>query len=134
MGILSPKCQSCGIKSDEVVEHRTGKKLCPSCVEKTDNYLAKVSKIILSTGDIDRSYDIVQVIMNIGAGVDGWDSVFSRTIYGLKNDAVNLKCDAIINIKMEHRIFVKSEQTLFSGERSTQGIEFFAYGTAVRFK
>jgi hypothetical protein len=124
MGLLSPKCESCGQKVPEVVEHRTGRKLCPACAAKADEYLAKLARIIVSTGDLARPYEVVQVVIQVEGGIDGWDAIFARALRSLKADALKLGCDAVISVAVEHR-------TILHGE--TPGVEFLLYGTAVRF-
>jgi uncharacterized protein YbjQ (UPF0145 family) len=133
VGFFDPKCDSCGQKSTQVVPHRSGQQLCPPCTQKAEDHELQLAKILISTGDTDRPNEAVQVIMALQGGTDGWDSVFARTMRQLRNDALRLQCDAILNIRIEHRIYVNSEATWFSGTQFRQGIEYFAYGTAVRF-
>ncbi len=87
----------------------------------------KASKIIISTGDIKRDYEIVSLVYNT-IGIAGIQDVFSKNGQteqdsqfriaesNLKLLAANLKCDAIIYVK-----FNNNPNRLHS------------YGTAVRY-
>ena len=106
---------------------------CPQCAAQADQYLAAVSQVMVCTGTLNRQFEIVQVVMSLCAGTDSPEAVFSRTVHGLKEQAQQLQCQAVVNVQFEHRTFTK-EQAAFLGTNYMQGIEFFAFGTAVRFQ
>ena len=95
----------------------------------------KISKIKVTTGDIKKNYEIETVVFNIGSS-DGMlsfigpspDSAFRNAEAQLKIQAANLNCDAVIHAQFEHRITVSK-----GAFGPNQGIEVFAYGTAVKF-
>jgi uncharacterized protein YbjQ (UPF0145 family) len=133
MGMFDSTCKTCGVRDKTVVTHRSGPTLCPDCAVKADEHLARLARVYVSTGNPAVGYKVVQVVMEIGSGTDGWQNAFARTMQGLREMAFQLGCDGVINVKIEHRIFVESAQTFFSGVQTSQGIEFFAYGDAVKF-
>jgi len=94
----------------------------------------RLAEIKVTTGDIKRDYEIERVIFNIGASVESWfnsaspDRAFREAEAQLKVQANDLGCDAVIYTQFEHRVTVS--QGVIS---SNQGIEVFAYGTAIKF-
>ncbi len=136
MGLFSSTCQGCKVSNGSVTKTPFGD-YCPACFAQVQAqqqaYEAALSRVMLSTGDIRADYEIVDVVMTLQASL-GWDKTWAMVTRGLREDAVKLGCHAIINIHVEHRVFVQSEQTFFSGEKHSQGIEFFACGTAVKFR
>lgn len=90
----------------------------------------RLDEIKVTTGDIRKEYEIDRVIFNIGASVESWfksvspDRAFRQAEIQLKVQANNLGCDAVIFTQFEHRV---------TGGQGNQGIEVFAYGTAVKF-
>jgi len=97
---------------------------------------AKLKEIPVTTGDVRWDYEIDRVLFNIGAskGMLGFvkpspDAAFRQAELSLKAQAAELDCHAVIHTQFEHRITVSSG---IAGPN--QGIEVFAYGTAVRRK
>tara|TARA_B110000285_G_C14968619_1_gene535389 strand:+ start:92 stop:484 length:393 start_codon:yes stop_codon:yes gene_type:complete len=95
----------------------------------------KISTIKVTTGDIKKNYEIECVVFNIGAssGMLGFigpspDAAFRNAEAQLKIQAANLNCNAVIHTQFEHRITVSKGVI-----GNNQGIEVFAYGTAVKF-
>jgi len=96
----------------------------------------KLDRVKVTTGDVKREYDIVQVVFNIGASSAGSfgfiaaspEKAFRSAEAQLKYQAMQLGCDAVIHTQFEHRV------TVDKGVVGTnQGLEVFAYGTAVKF-
>lgn len=92
----------------------------------------KVSDVVISTGAIQGNYEVLDTIFALGSGEAG---VFTRApdnaFKGLKTELVS-KCkalggNAVIFCQFEYRITLNDG--LFGKK---QGIEIFAYGTAVR--
>ena len=95
----------------------------------------RLATIKVTTGDIKKDYEIESLVFNIGAssGSLGFigpspDKAFRDAEAQLKIQAAKLNCDAVIHTQFEHRITV--DKGLIT---DNQGVEVFAYGTAVRF-
>ena len=95
---------------------------------------AKFLAIRVSTGDVRWPYEIDRVVFNIGAstGMLGFippspDQALRAAEMALKYQAHELGCDAVVHTQFEHRITVT--EGVFG---NNQGVEVFAYGTAVR--
>jgi uncharacterized protein YbjQ (UPF0145 family) len=137
MGLFGPdKCEGCGVQDKNVALHAVGRKLCPRCSQtanaQIDQYKARVARVIVTTGDLKRDYEIVEVVMSLQAGQD-WTRAWAGVLEALRGDAVKLGCDAVISLQVEHRVFVEQKQAWFE-TKHIQGVEFFACGTAVRFR
>jgi hypothetical protein len=136
MGMFDGTCQDCKVSNKTVSKTPLGT-FCPACLAKAQAqhqaHESLLAGILLSTGDVRENYDIVDVVMTLKASL-GWDETWALVTRALREDAVKLGCNAVINIRVEHRIFVQSEQTFFAGEQHHQGIEFFACGTAVKLR
>ena len=94
----------------------------------------KLKTIPVTTGDVRWDYEIDRVVFNIGAstGALGFikpspDAAFRQAEWALKAQAAELGCHAVIHTQFEHRITVT--QGIVG---PNQGVEVFAYGTAVR--
>ncbi len=95
---------------------------------------AKLNTVKVTTGDVAWAYEIDRVVFNIGSsqGVLGIigpspDRAFREAELALKHQAVELGCEAVIFTQFEHRITV--DKGLLG---PNQGVQVFAYGTAVR--
>lgn len=98
--------------------------------------MEQLAAIKVTTGDVKWDYEIDRVLFSIGgtSGSFGFlppspDVAFRRAELALKEQAAELGCDAVIYAQFEHRITV--DQGLLG---PNQGVEVFAYGTAVRRK
>ncbi len=90
-----------------------------------------MSEIIVSTGEMNREYDILKILhishsksMNqnkFGTQYLSDDKIFDLLLAELKKEALTLKADAIVHLKLE----IVSESI---------GLRFFLYGTCVKFK
>jgi hypothetical protein len=137
MALFAQKCLECG-QADKTVAwqqaHPKGK-VCSRCLASfhanAELEKQKLPSIILSTGDLRRDYEIVEVVMTLQAD-RAWDVAWTNVLYGLRRDALKLGCNAVINIRVEHRIFSEHRQG-FLGNEHIQGVEFFGCGTAVKF-
>lgn len=95
---------------------------------------AALERVKVTTGSAPWPYEIDRVVFNIGAstGILSFlkpspDLAFRHAEAALKLQAVALNCDAVIHTQFEHRITVTK-----GAFGPNQGIEVFAYGTAVR--
>ena len=95
---------------------------------------AEFMAIRVSTGDVRWPYEIERVVFNIGAstGMLGFippspDQALRAAELALKHQAYELGCHAVVHTQFEHRITVT--EGVFG---NNQGVEVFAYGTAVR--
>lgn len=135
MGLFDATCQSCGRRGREVTRTTAGT-LCPTCLAavqaQAEAYEAALSRVVLTTGDIPRAYEIIDVIMALQAA-PAWDVAWAQVNRGLRADAHKLGADAVVHIRVEHRVFVENVQRFF-GESHVQGVEFFACGTAIRYR
>ena len=93
-----------------------------------------MADVIISTGDVKRDYEVLDTIFALGQGEAG---LFTRApdnaFKGVKSELIS-KCktlggNAVIFCQFEYRITLN--EGLFG---SKQGVEIFAYGTAVRMK
>ena len=93
-----------------------------------------MADVIISTGDVNKDYEVLDIIFALGQGEAG---LFSRApdnaFKGVKQELIskckNLGGNAVIFCQFEYRITL--DDGLFGKK---QGVEIFAYGTAVRIK
>lgn len=92
--------------------------------------------IIISTGDLHKPYEILDVIFAIGSSTaKGWgSSVNSGKAFDEVKDLLETKCkklggNAVINCQFEYRNAVESKLI----GKDNQVLEIFAYGTAVKY-
>lgn len=93
--------------------------------------------IVLSTGDIKRDYDIVEIIHAAQVIRSWWTTTGGREMLKflpdvnnkLRTIAAEKGCDAVIWIDYD---FTREESTGITGKKSTAII--MAYGTGVKFK
>ncbi len=89
--------------------------------------------ILISTGNVNNSYEIIDAIFAIDSHKEGFmkstdpDKAFEGVKQRLRAKCEQLGGNAVINCQFEYRIAIA--QGTFS---SKQAIEIFAYGTAVR--
>lgn len=87
--------------------------------------------IIISTGDLNKPYEIIDTIFAVdSATAKGWGSTLKpeKAFEGVK-DELEKECkklggNAVINCQFEYRNALDGKN---------QAIEFFAYGTAVKY-
>lgn len=91
--------------------------------------------IILSTGDLEQEYEVIDVIFAYDANKEGFlssaspDKAFEGVKTHLRERCEVLGGDAVINCQFEYRNAIANG--IISNK---QVIEIFAYGTVVRFK
>ena len=101
--------------------------------------LEKAQKVKVITGDLNKKYEILKVVFQLGSDEGGAlgslfgtggspEAAFSNAETLLKAKAAELGCDYIINASFDYRIAVG--KTAFGN--ANQVIEVFAYGTAVK--
>lgn len=92
-------------------------------------------EVFLSTGTIEREYEIVDVIFAFDSHKEGFlssaspDKAFDGVKRNLKEKCKSMNGDAVLNCQFEYRNAVANG--IIS---SKQVIEIFAYGTVVKFK
>jgi hypothetical protein len=95
-----------------------------------------VRRIIISTGDLRESYDVIDAIFAVDASVAAWVSGVdpSKAFDGAKNQLRSmcrqLGGDAVVNCLFQYRSALADGG--FFGKK--QALEIFAYGTAVKFR
>ena len=106
-----------------------------TAVMKAHETEAKIKSIKISTGPVPWPYEIEGVVFNIASDAGmfsfikaGPEEAVRRAEAMLKLQAHERGCDAVIHTIFEHRITVDSD--VFGNDQ--QGIEIFAYGTAVK--
>lgn len=89
--------------------------------------------IILSTGNVYRQYEIIDVLIAMDSSTEKWFKAAdpAEAFDGVKSILCS-KCraldgDAVINCQFEYRMAINSDVL------AKQVLELFAYGTAVRF-
>ncbi len=93
----------------------------------------KFINILITTGDINEDYEIIDAIFALDSCTEGFfksadsNKAFDKVKDGLRKKASELGGHAVINCQFEYRVAVS--QGLMG---SKQVIEIFAYGTAVR--
>jgi hypothetical protein len=115
---------------------KTGKKQrAASALIKGHEIEAKIESIKVSTGPVPWNYEVEGVVFNIASDAGmfsfikaGPDEAVKRAEAMLKLQAHERGCDAVIYTIFEHRITADKD---FFGNHQ-QGVEIFAYGTAVR--
>lgn len=86
--------------------------------------------IIISTGGINRSYEIIDAIFAMDSNKEGFiagvdpNKAFEGVKQQLSKKCSSLGGDAVIDCEFEYRVAVDGKK---------QTVEIFAYGTAVRF-
>lgn len=91
--------------------------------------------IVLSTGTIDKEYEVLDVCFAFDSHKEGFlscaspDKAFDGVKKHLKNKCIAAGGDAVLNCQFEYRNALAS--SLISKK---QVIEIFAYGTIVKFK
>jgi len=86
---------------------------------------------ILSTGNIAKAYDVVDVVFVIDSDKAGLFSgakperAFDGVKAHLRDKCADLGGDAVINCQFEYRVALAGKK---------QVIEFFAYGTVIKFQ
>lgn len=115
--------------------------LAPATTPQTPNTKHQIEgkikmSIILTTGDLKKDYEILDLIFEMGAHKAGFfeisanpNSAFDKIREQLKSSAAKLSADAVINCQFEYRVAVTPG--MLGG---SQVMEIFAYGTAVKFK
>ena len=93
-----------------------------------------MADVIISTGDVKGEYEVLDTIFALGSGEAGLftrapDNAFKGVKSELISKCKNLGGNAVIFCQFEYRITVN--EGLFGNK---QGVEIFAYGTAVRMK
>ena len=90
---------------------------------------------ILSTGNLNQAYDVIDVVFAFDSHKEGFftglspDKAFDGVKEKLRNKCLELAGDAVINCQFEYR------NALTDGiGKKKQIIEILAYGTVVRFK
>ena len=105
------------------------------------------STVIVTTGDLKTDYRVKECVFSLGSDSSLFavkfkpspDIAFKKAELKLKVKAYKLGCNAVINAQFEHRITVNKSAlggavgnlTGIKGLGHNQGIEVFAYGTAV---
>ena len=94
----------------------------------------KMSDVIISTGSISEKYEVIDTIFALGSGEAGLltrapDNAFKGVKSELASKCKALGGDAVIFCQFEYRITLN--EGLFGKK---QGVEIFAYGTAVRMQ
>ena len=88
------------------------------------------NKIIVSTGDLKQNYEIIDAIFAIDSHKEGLfkgadpEKAFTNVKNELRKTCVRLGGNAVINCQFEYRVAL---------DKSSQVMEIFAYGTAVKF-
>ncbi|MBQ9313762.1 MAG: heavy metal-binding domain-containing protein [Clostridia bacterium] len=88
--------------------------------------------IIISTGDINNDYEVIDAIFALDSCKEGIlrgadpNKAFDKVKNKLRKKCIELDGDAVINCQFEYRI---RENGGFSGDKEV--VEIFAYGTAV---
>tara|TARA_S200000501_G_scaffold271662_1_gene255387 strand:- start:104 stop:481 length:378 start_codon:yes stop_codon:yes gene_type:complete len=104
--------------------------------------LEKAAKVKITTGGIDKKYEILKIVFQLGSdsggvfgallGTGGSPSAaFDHAETQLKIKAAELGCDYVINSVFNQRIASGGKSALGG---YNQVIEVFAYGTAVKTK
>tara|TARA_X000000368_G_C23038932_1_gene715942 strand:- start:98 stop:475 length:378 start_codon:yes stop_codon:yes gene_type:complete len=104
--------------------------------------LEKANLVKITTGDIDKKYEILKIVFQLGSDKGGtWgqllgtggspEAAFSHAETQLKIKAADLGCDYVINAVFNQRVAVGGKS--ITGDYN-QVIEVFAYGTAVKTK
>ena len=93
-----------------------------------------MANVIISTGDIKEDYEVIDAIFELGQGeaglfATGSDEAFKKVKTQLASKCKSLGGNAVIFCQFEYRITLNDG--LFGKK---QGVEIFAYGTAVRTK
>jgi uncharacterized protein YbjQ (UPF0145 family) len=110
--------------------------------EKAQKKLEMASKVKITTGDINKDYEILKIVFQLGKddggalgkllGVGGSaEEAFEDAETQLKYKAAELGCDYVINAVFNQRVGLGGKN-LAGG--LNQVIEVFAYGTAVKTK
>ena len=141
-GVMKPCTECVEAKSEQKAEEKAAKVAAAEAEKeaaqaKEAEIQERLEGIPVTTGDVRWDYEIDRVIFNIGAssGMLGNfvraspDAAFRQAELSLKYQAAELNCDAVVHTQFEHRVFVEKG---IAGHN--QGIEVFAYGTAVRRK
>ena len=103
--------------------------------------LEKAQKVKITTGGIDKKYEILKIVFQLGSDEGGvWGSLlgtggspeaaFDHAETQLKIKAAKLGCDYVINTVFNQRIAIS--KAALGG--ANQVIEVFAYGNAVKTK
>lgn len=104
--------------------------------------LKSIQNIVVTTGDLKEPYEIISPTFTLGQDRGGTfnqllggngspSSAFDVSVFQLKNKAYELGADAIICAKFEYRVAVGQKGLTGNYNRV---VEFFSYGTAVKFK
>ena len=100
------------------------------------------SKVKITTGNINKDYEIVKIVFQLGRDEGGAlgkilgtggspEEAFEDAETQLKYKAAELGCDYVINAVFNQRVAVGQKSVTGS---YNQVIEVFAYGTAVKIK
>jgi len=103
--------------------------------------LEKSKSVKITTGGIDKDYEILKIVFQLGSDEGGMfgqllgtggspEAAFNHAETQLKIKAAELGCDYVINAVFNQRIAVS--KSAIGG--ANQVIEVFAYGTAVKTK
>ena len=124
-----------------------GKEVCTDCYKevtaqkeeqrrlKQEQRNQAISKIILSTGNLNVPYEIVDTVITVSAHQAGYfdaanpSTAFDGVKTSLRTLAYDMGADAVICCEFDYR--VGAERGLLG---SQQFVEIFAYGTAVKLK
>lgn len=94
-----------------------------------------LAHVLVITGELNMNYQVIDCVFALDSHKEGILSLadpkqaFEGVRTQLRQQAVNLGADSIINCQFEYR--TKAEANLF-GSGHKEVIEIFAYGTAVR--
>lgn len=83
-----------------------------------------IGKTIMTTGDISRDYEIIQVVFSLEKGKSKYD--IEKALEELDNKAKEIGGDAVINIRIE--MFAFNE-----GDYEAETL-ILAYGTVVKYR
>ena len=125
MDAVGGQCSVCGVKPSQGAQLTDflGRKYCEAHLAEIDK---KFAKIVVSTGDIRREYDIVDIV---GTRVEGVN--MAPAVGQLKMDAIDMGGDGIIYLQMS----TFSYETKKAGASNIQvHVDTLACGTVVRFK
>lgn len=92
-----------------------------------------MSQIIISTGDINEKYKILDTIMVLGSDVAGWikganpNQAFEMVKEQMRSIAVEKGGNAVINCQFQFRYAVDTKMLIMA-----QAFELYGYGTVVR--
>lgn len=91
--------------------------------------------MIVSTTDIKKDYEILDVVFAYGSSGTGWlktanpMEAYPKVLEELKSNAVKIGAEAIVGATFDYRVAVGT-----GCSNGKQVFEVFAYGTAVKFK